>query len=227
MGGEGFGLVTGGAGAVGHRNEALLMAGAAIVRQAGMGGGQRPARPDDIGLDAGFGGDRLRRRQERSHQKGEQDESRQPPRHHALARQRALQRKNAGFRRHVGGIGGNDPFGGDRDGVGGVAGRNRQAVAGDIDGGSVGDDKIGAVDELPGDFERDSAGRLHRDHPARQLRQPGVALHDTQIGELDIAIGTAADADFERIDAARAGDVPAIGTLRQLANDEPHAATSR
>ena len=99
-------------------------------------------------------------------------------------------------------------------------------MAGDIDRWFVGHGEIGAIDEFAADLERDAAGSFDRDRAIRQLQQAGMAQHDAEIGELNIAIGATTDRDFGVIKCAGADDITPIGTFRDLADNKAHDITS-
>ena len=243
-------LVAGDTGPVRRGLEGLEVAGAAAVRQPGMGAGQRPAGPDDVWLHAGMGGGGGGCRaaggggdhgfgarafaaephgEQRGQQAAQQDDQRERPGHGALGRHGAAQREDLGFGGRIGGVAGGDhPLGGDQHGVGRVAGGEGEAVAGHVDGRRVRELQIRPVDELAVDLDRDATGGFQGDHAAGKPGEPGVAQHDAKVCQLHVAVGAAADADLGGRQRAGADDVAPVGALGELADDEAHAAlTSR
>ncbi len=94
--------------------------------------------------------------------------------------------------------------------------------------GPRGDRDLGLSREPAVHLEGLAAEGLDRHAAPPRLHQASVTQTHGQVGQLDVAVGAAADAGFAAVDVPCADDVSAPGALRDLSEGEAHAGlTSR
>ncbi len=164
---------------------------------------------------------------DRDREEADQHRGREQPGGGALARQLAAEREGGGLVALRLGVRDRVDALDREDHVAGIAAADRHAVPAEAELGALGAVDLGAHRAAPVDLEAEVAGSGDEDAAAVARLDAGVAGIDAEIGECDLVLGGAAEADRVAVDAGVAHDLAVIGGEADMADQERHAVTSR